>query len=442
MRYISLFSGIEAASVAWKPLGWKPVAFAELDTFPSAVLAHHYPSVPNLGDVTKIDRATIDGLGRIDLAVFGFPCQDLSVAGKRAGLSDEAGTKTRSGLFYDAARISFQARARWVVAENVPGLLSSKGGRDFAAVLAELTGLDVPVPSGRWKNFGIVRTDVPGRYSVAWRILDAQYVGGCPVHGERPVPQRRRRVFIVGHSGDWTHPAQVLLEPEGLCWDSKKGKGKKKKAATDAGFCLTARNGSGRNDPTAQNYIVHTLRGEGFDASEDGTGRGTPIVPIAVNARQDHVTSETALPLDTDGNTQAIMFDPYNNAVSRQSPTLGINCGMSTGRSIAVTPQIFEARVARNGRGAPEDICPPLKAQSGGTGKGDSAPLLNTGIAVRRLMPEECEALQGFPRGYTQVPFRGKTAADGPRYKAIGNSMAVPCMLWLGRRIQALEAAR
>src|ERR1035437_9849672 len=143
MRYSSMFSGIEAATVAWHPLGWTPVAFSEIEKFPCAVLAHHYPQVPNLGDVTKITEKQIQALGKIDLAVFGFPCQDLSVAGKRAGMGDKDGKRTRSGLFYNAMQVATWAKVKWIVAENVPGLLNSKGGDDFSAVLSEITGLDI-----------------------------------------------------------------------------------------------------------------------------------------------------------------------------------------------------------------------------------------------------------------------------------------------------------
>lgn len=396
MRYISMFSGVEAASLAWSPLGWSPVAFSEIDAFPSAVLAERYPEVPNLGDINKISQEQIEKLGQIDLAVFGFPCQDLSAAGKRAGLKNDAGEKTRSGLFYDAARITRWAKARWVVAENVPGLLSSKRGEDFAAVLAELTGLDVKVPPVGWKNFGIVRTTVPERYSVSWRILDAQYVGGCDLHGKRPVPQRRRRVFIVGHTGDWTHPVQVLFNPEGLCRDSKAGRRSKKKPTASSKDSAGERGGS---------VAALTANGVGASGADDNQAQAGHLIPMAFNARQDPITADVALPLDTDGSTQAIMFDPYNNAASSKSSSLGTNCGMSTGRSIAFVP------------GQPR-------------------------LSVRRLTPVEAERLQGMPDGWTQVPWRGKPASkcpDGPRYRAIGNSMAVPCMAWIGRRIQDMD---
>ena len=159
MRYLSLFSGIEACSVAWEGLGWKPVAFAEIESFPNAVLAYHYPNVPNLGDVTKIDEGMLKPLGHFDLLVGGSPCQDLSVAGMRAGLKDEEGNLTRSGLFDHQVRIFELARklngCRFMLWENVPGALSSNKGRDFAHVLEQMVGGKVSIPKGKWQTGGI-----------------------------------------------------------------------------------------------------------------------------------------------------------------------------------------------------------------------------------------------------------------------------------------------
>ncbi len=209
MRFLSLFSGIEAASVAWLPLGWECVAVAEIEKFPSAVLAHHYPSVPNLGDITKITREQIAALGHIDLVVGGFPCQDLSVAGKRKGLKNADGTNTRSGLFFTACQISEWAGARWTLVENVPGLFSSHEGRDFASVVGELSGAEFDVPPDGWENAGFA---VGSRGLVEWATLDAQFFG---------VAQRRRRVFIIRDSGTgWASRPPVLLERESLRGDS------------------------------------------------------------------------------------------------------------------------------------------------------------------------------------------------------------------------------
>jgi DNA (cytosine-5)-methyltransferase 1 len=212
MRFLSLFSGIESASVAWEPLGWKAVAFSEIEPFPCAVLQHHYPDVPNLGDITKITEKQVKDLGPIDLVVAGFPCTDFSGAGKRKGLTDaDTGEKTRSGLFYDAVRVINWAQknngAKWMLLENVPGMLNSKRGEDFSAILSELSGLTVSVPEKGWKTSGVCTSNEPDQWSLAWRVLNSQFFG---------VPQRRRRVFIVGHFGDGGKPVEVLFEPEGV----------------------------------------------------------------------------------------------------------------------------------------------------------------------------------------------------------------------------------
>ena len=309
MRFLSLFSGIEAASVAWTPLGWEPAAFSEIEPFPCSVLRHHYPHVPNLGDLTRITRQQVEALGRIDLVCGGFPCQDLSVAGKRKGLMNADGSATRSGLFFDAMRIAEWARARWTVLENVPGLFSSNDGRDFAAVVGEMAGCEFDVPPNGWENAGVA---VGPRGLVEWTTLDAQYVR-VESH-PRAVPQRRRRVFIVRDSGSWANRPPLFLERASLCGHpaprreagqaaptipsrSTAGGGLGTDFDCDGGVvqvCPTLRAGGNRTGgdrppgtdvDTADSLIVqtaHSLRGEGFDASEDGTGRVTPLVPVGV----------------------------------------------------------------------------------------------------------------------------------------------------------------
>lgn len=270
IKYLSLCSGIEAASVAWEPLGWEPVAFSEIEPFPCSVIAHHFPDVPNVGDMTQIDGRKYRGA--VDLIVGGTPCQGFSVAGKRGGLSDE-----RSGLAMHFVRIVSECRPRWFVWENVPGAFSTNRGRDFGTFVKAL--------------------DECG-YHIAWRVLDAQFFG---------TPQRRRRIFLVGHSGDWRHPAAVLFERESLCWNSKAGR-----KTWGAYPCLT-----------------------------------------------------------------------------------------------------------RNGAQALDDRTPFCLEKEG----------------PRKLTPLEWERLQGFPDGWTEVP----GASDTARYMALGNSMAVPVMRWIGERIQDVE---
>lgn len=205
MKFLSVCSGIDAASVAWNPLGWKAVAFSEIEPFPCAVLAHHYPDVPNWGDMKKYKEWPDVP---IDLLCGGTPCQSFSVAGLRAGLADP-----RGNLMLTFGAIAAKYRPRWLVWENVAGVLSSEGGRDFASLLGLLSGQIIEVPGGGWSNSGII-AGIPDAYGLAYRVLDAQYVR-VESH-PRAVPQRRRRVFVVGYLGDWRRAAAVLFERESL----------------------------------------------------------------------------------------------------------------------------------------------------------------------------------------------------------------------------------
>jgi DNA (cytosine-5)-methyltransferase 1 len=411
LTYGSVCSGIEAVTVAWEPLGFRPAWFAEIDPFCSALLAHRYPDVPNLGDFTSIQ----DLCGPIDLLAGGTPCQSFSLAGRRGGLAD-----ARGNLAIEFCRLAGRLRPRWIVWENVPGVLSSNGGRDFGSIIGALAEL----------GFGC-----------AWRVLDAQFFG---------VPQRRRRVFVVGHLGDWRRAAAVLLEREGLCRDTPARRKAREDVAGslgggtgERGWCndldrsgafvsmsLNAKGGCGRLDGESETFVAsgcgywsesesaETLGTQGR-ALYEGTAIVSPVVPTAFSAK-DH--GADAGPL-----APTLRAMPHDRSHA------------NAGGQVAVC---FESRVARNGRGGPSEVVPPLKAQSGGTGRGDAAPLLAVGgpLAVRRLTPRECERLQGMSDDYTLIPYRGKPAADGPRYRAIGNSMAVPVMRWIGRRIQMVDS--
>lgn len=471
MRFLSMFSGIDAASVAWGPLGWKAAAFCEIEAFPSAVLAHHYPDTPNLGDVTKAD---FDAIGPIDLAVFGSPCQSFSVAGLRLGLDD-----ARGNLALIAGRIVYRKRPRWFVFENVPGLLSSDGGSDFGTLLAAFAGYPsgsvFQPPADGWGNAGVVVQANGDSYGLAWRVLDAQYFG---------VAQRRRRVFVVGYLGEWRRAAAVLFERHSLSGHPAPRREAGKAAPTipsrssaggglgtdfdcdggliPEGHCretaptLNAAFGSKLGldnqhiDSGAGMFVAHTLKGEGFDASEDGTGRGTPIVPVSFQGRGSNidlgqdVTGTLGLNCDrASGGAPCIAFsakDHGTDAMSDCSPTLRAGGHSKSHANAGVMPAVAFALRGREGGAMPEiegdgDRIGALRAASGGSSRDYVA-----ASAVRRLTPRECERLQGFPDDYTLIPYRKGMAADGPRYKALGNSMAVPVMTHIGRRIQAVEA--
>lgn len=456
MRFLSVCSGIEAASVAWNPLGWKPWAFSEIEAFPCAVLAHHYPTTPNLGDMTRFKDwpdATID------LLCGGTPCQSFSNAGLRAGLDDPRGQ-----LMLTFGAIAARYRPRWLVWENVPGVLSIGGGRDFGAFLGLLGFLG---------------------YGFAYRVLDAQFVR---VDGyARAVPQRRQRVFVVGCLGDWRSAAAVLLERESLRGDPapRRSAGARVAATLTRGAESSGRGGYagrrqeddvnivagalagvgpgagwrlGADEAAANHCVAHTLRADGFDASEDGTGRGTPLaVSYCLNAKGGggrlDGESETLIP------TTGVAFDVAPTITAQIGEQTGMDA--RNGNLIAFdTTQITSAANRSNPK--PGDPCHPIaagahppavafgwqNAAAQGMPVDTIAPTLDkskhpataTATAVRRLMPVECERLQGFPDGYTAITYRGKPAADGPRYKALGNSWAIPPVRWIGMRIAMVDA--
>ena len=492
MRYLSLFSGIEAASVAWEPLGWECAAVAEIDPFPCAVLAHRFPSVPNLGDVSQIGPEEIAALGRIDLVVFGSPCQDLSIAGKRKGLAGE-----RSGLFHIALDIVRWARefngCRWALWENVPGAFSSNKGRDFAAVVEQMAGLDdCPVPPKGWGTEGVAVGD---EAMVEWAVLDAQWFG---------VAQRRRRVFALADFGDWADRPPVLLEPQSLRGDTapRRGQGADATGSTGDGVarCLTAGEMK-RGDWETCNFVAAlTANGGGTCGADDNPAQAGRLLPTAysimpMNSGTDYKARETdiaqpAMTTPVGGNqggdyvVQPMAFDAVQITSAangtRVSPELPASTLAKGSRMhVAYEPYTLAIRGREGGvhlehrqDGTSNAILTPSGGRAGigvgavaypvmevgkrtgisttdpragiGVGQSDD-PMFTlqagaqhgvaTAMRVRRLTPTECEALQGLPRGHTQVPYRGKPASDGPRYKAIGNSMAVPVMAWIGQRL-------
>ena len=414
MRYLSLFSGIEAATVAWHPLGWECVGVSEIEPFPCAVLAHHYPDVPNLGDVTKITEEDVAALGPIDVVVFGSPCQDLSVAGHRKGLINADGTVTRSGLFFTAVNIFTWARkhcgARFALWENVPGAFSSNKGRDFGAVVGFLAGLDdVPVPAKGWGTEGIA---LGSNGLVEWATLDAQWFG---------VAQRRRRVFALLDTGDWSSRPPILLEPDSLRGNSapSRSAGESVAASVIKGAAI------GRKPEAGPQFGEHLADGSCYTLNcteQHADVHADPVARCVTTGEAKRQDWETC---------NFVAFHPTQDPISStDGSTHAMGCGSSQGcATIAVFQQ--SSMLGRGTIGYEDSgVAKPVKTQVDGQ-------MLLRGMQVRRLTTKECERLQGFPDGYTRIQVRGKPAADGPRYKALGNSMAVPVVRWIGRQIDS-----
>lgn len=603
MKFISICSGIEAATVAWAPLGWEPRWFSEIDPHANAVLKARHPEVPNLGDITRINGADH---GTADLVVGGTPCQSFSVAGLRAGLDDD-----RGNLAFEFLRLVGEIRPRWVVWENVPGVLSSLS-HDAPDIRPPDIDLDGPHGPEDWEEVVVEdRYDSDENhafscflaglselgYGFAYRLLDAQWVRVQP--HPRAVPQRRRRVFVLGYLGDWRPPAAVLLEREGLPWhpaprreagkaDSRltaKGVGGGGGLGTDsecgggvagtldadygkqggtthqaiaAGLLLheitpplthkpygdnPAQTGiliaevaptlnaefstkkglddqhihscqaglfvpfdttqitskanrsnpkpgdpchpltAGGNPPSIAE-VAHTLRGEGHDASEDGTGRGTPLIAMQGNASEPIIAEDGEAPtLDTKAAQVAVAFQSrasHTNSMNPDevAPTLDVGKGEGiavvevarTGGRLESEPDalvaIQERAVAENLESGPEGkgfneegVAYTLESRNksqavagtlagvsrarGWQNSADSAAaghmVPEGGYIVRRITPIEGERIMGFEDDYTLVPFRGKPMADGPRYRLLGNSICINVLRWLGERIQMCE---
>jgi DNA (cytosine-5)-methyltransferase 1 len=366
MRYLSVCSGIEAATVAWHGLGWKPAAFSEIEKFPSEVLAHHYPDVPNVGDMTKYKEWNI---GSIDLLVGGTPCQSFSVAGLRKGLEDPRGNLA---LFYCGILDCF--KPKWFVWENVPGVLSSSGGRDFGSFLGAVAELG---------------------YGWAYRVLDAQYFG---------VAQRRRRVFVVGCLGDWRAASAVLFERQSLSGDPAPSREKRKGiTCTPEGIAgtISRKWSKGTGGPAGDEHYnlivnpVYEMHGQDSRVREVGD-----------------VCTTVTQKYGTGGGNVPITIQPVASfRKSRRAQSVNHN-ETWVDDDVANTLNVFDVGDVRT----TQAIVHPM--------------------AVRRLTPVECERLQGFPDNYTDIKER---TPDGPRYKALGNSMAVPVMTWIGRRIKEVD---
>lgn len=512
MKYVSIFSGIEAATVAWHPLGWEPLAFSEIDPFPSTVLQHHYPDIPNLGDITKIDWSPY--VGAADIVVGGSPCQSFSVAGKREGLAGA------SGLMFEYIRAVRELRPRWFVWENVPGAFTSERGEAYRQLLSEMDALG---------------------YGLAWRVLDAQFFG---------VAQRRERVFLVGSLGTM-RCAEVLFERESLSWDHQSSRQKRQalteeaqervgEADHDSGCLNPGETQSRRVYPASGVYPTLSTREKsgqnqesvftqfGDDVAGTLTSRydSSPCVDRGANVivderdkvflcqtaqtgsngklvKQDDVmntldrTNSTAVAaLDFKVKPVAFLYNQgakvRSLGISEISPTLKTDHNpavafasnqrdevreLEVAGALAAQPGIKQQTYICRADGQANamtsvDMAPTLTSHAkkdppliypaeDSIGEGaliqrDMSATLSThniqtpitggrekrGLTVRRLTPRECERLQGFPDDYTDIPYRNKEhAPDGPRYKALGNSMAVPVMRWIGERIRTVEEA-
>ncbi|AXD42978.1 Dam family site-specific DNA-(adenine-N6)-methyltransferase [Salmonella enterica] len=498
MRYGSVCSGIEAASIAWEPLGWQPAWFAEIEAFPSAVLANHWPDVTNLGDMTGIAAAVRAGdVEAPDVLVGGTPCQAFSIAGLRNGLADKRGQLTLAYVEL-ANAIDDKRRERGeeeaiIVWENVPGVLSSKDNA-FGCFLAGLAGesCELQPAGGKWTHAGCVSG--PERI-IAWRVLDAQFFG---------VAQRRKRVFVVASARKGFDPAEVLFELNSVRRDTPPRREPQTAVTADTGN--GAEGGSHWDNPAnphptlnqsnniggigASNQEIFAQRGAGIvgayrmtafgEYSGDGTAStvkardykdatdlavtysdisrtllsksndstAEDLETYAIHGTQDpDINHELAHTLGRNhGQENACIAFSYKDngadATADLSPTIRAGNHDSSHVNSGQPPAIAYAFKAGQGAkaggiGYAEEQSPTLTSASSGT---NLTPAVIHGVAVRRLTPVECERLQGFPDNHTLIPWNGKDAADcpdGPRYKAIGNSMAVPVMRWIGERIAA-----
>ena len=487
MRYGSVCSGIEAATAAWHHMGWEAAFFSEIEKFPCAVLQHHYPDVPLHGDFTTIKE---NEYGKIDLLVGGTPCQSFSVAGLRGGLDDD-----RGNLALEFCRLAQREQPRWIVWENVPGVLSSNGGRDFGSILGAL------------ENIG---------YGLAYRVLDAQYFG---------VAQRRRRVFVVGYLGDWRPAAAVLFERHSMSGHPAPSRQARKEAAGAAATGAGGSGGDGRERPSLDTFecggigsyaasdnsspLLRTGAdlGPGCEALIASTGPDTvgtlrtrrpgeggvqgdfdhivPVISPALNTQSGshhapdtkayvatldaaHAfkvrggcegggkgylgSDEVAFTISTHQD-QHIFSEPaaypINSMNAFRSPDASASTGLGVGHDgeamYTLTKGDHHAVAYEPAIGWSEELTASVDLagtlQRGGSG-GRHDGVMEPTSTVRRLTPVECERLQGFPDNFTAIPWRKKGAEDcpdGPRYKALGNSMAVPVMRWIGERIQMVE---
>jgi DNA (cytosine-5)-methyltransferase 1 len=443
VKFVSLFSGIEAASHAWNPLGWKALAFAEIEPFPSAVLTHHYPSVPNHGDVNKFDWSVYKD--KCDVLIGGSPCQSFSLAGLRGGLSDE-----RGNLALSYCRITHAINPRFSVYENVPGLLSDKDNA-FGCFLAGLVGetdeLRLPAYFGkRWPDAGVVTG--PER-TAAWRILDAKFWG---------VAQRRRRVFVVSCRGsrNWRCAAALFPVAQSVPWDfaTDREPGQRIAAGLTRGADSGVNGGyAGRRREDDSNIVAACLNSGGNNGGfrtepgehlipswNDASSRVAPTLDCSYGDKygcdDQHINSGGAclssLP-EVSLCLNAGAMGRYDNETETMVPTIG---GCFSSEKVY---SIQHTQIGRNDSNRPQG-----KGYQEGIGFtmdtcGTDA-IASNKRGVRRLLPIECEKLMGFDPGYTAIPFNGKPASDSVRYRALGNSIVTTVLRWLGKRIEIADS--
>ena len=441
MRYVSVFSGVEAATLAFEPLGWEPVCFCEIEDFPSQVLRKRFPRVPNLGDIREVKwKEVLREWGPVDLVVGGSPCQSFSIAGSRTGLEGE------SGLMWEYVRCVREIMPRWLLWENVPGALSSSNGEDFRCLLESLDDLG---------------------YGLAWRVLDAQFFG---------VPQRRRRVFVVGSLGD-RRACEVLLEPEMLPWGAPTSRERRAeltagsgKGSQSAGFKYHAGKSAGsigyeeelsptltadyHNPAVLTPWDVQSKRIYSVDVAaptlQSGGGEGANIQPIVFG-----IAGNIENRKPENGGNGAGWCDPNENGMYALTATDRHTVCMTDTQSVAsVSEETSGALTCHSAKDAPvvafaQNTRDEVRLQNGDgsiVGALSANPgmkqttYIADGYVLRRLTPLECERLQGFPDGWTDIEYKGKPAPDTLRYKAIGNSMAVPVMRWIGERIERTDS--
>jgi DNA (cytosine-5)-methyltransferase 1 len=490
MKFGSVCSGIEAASVAWHPLGWTAAWLSEIEPFPCAVLKHHYPDVPNHGDMSLLPEKILSGqVEAPDLFCGGTPCQAFSVAGLRNSLDDARGnlSLTFVGIANAIDHVrSIRGDAPAIVFwENVPGVLNTKDNA-FGCFLGALAGENDPIipPGDKWSNAGCVYG--PQR-AVAWRVLDAQYFG---------VAQRRRRVFVVASARDDINPAEILFEFEGVRRDTAPSRqtGQRAPSGAQDSSRVSSSGLQGRNDCGVE--LSGPLSARDYkDAGTDGMNKiSAKMIPaVYENHPADsrvkdmgEVCSTVTSRWGTGGGNAPMVTQPTD--IQEVVGALDTECGgnkmshqtIASGHLLPIK-SFYESSLAQYrednvsgtikasggvaGGGSETFLAQPIpihdqatrhagkngdKTMGKGNGlgigqpgdpmntltKGDSHAVFQS-MAVRRLTPIECERLQGFPDNYSNIPWRGKAESpDGPRYKALGNSWAVPVVAWLGQRIK------